>query len=72
MASRVYGTQTSSWRLAYDRLGVEPLPHIDDGVSGHILSHLHRASDWIWHIVAVGDIELYQQNQTSTFPREWW
>ena len=67
--SRVYGTRSSALVLVHDRLGVEPLPHINDGVSGlHLVITIGLAIGER-HTVAAGDAELYQQNQTSTFPQ---
>ena len=66
--SRVYETQTSALLLVYDRLGVEPLPHIDDGVSGLRLVITIGLAIGVRHATAAGDVELDQQNQTSAHP----
>ena len=66
--SRVYETQTSALVLVYDRLGVEPLPHIDDGVPGLRLVITIRLAIGGRHAIAAGDVKLYQQNQTSANP----
>ena len=66
--SRAYETQTSALVLVYDRFGVEPLPHIDDGVSGLRLVITIGLAIGGRHAIAAGDAELYQQNQTSAHP----